>query len=432
MTMAGTGNSAVLKECVNTLLPSRDEPETQTHESGTEPKSDLQRRLQKTFSKFNEISGQLTHSYSELEQQVNELRQELAAADIARVRELSAKETLAERLQQIVNTMPVAVVLLDGRGRIIQANQIAESLLGRPLAGLLWLTIIRDCFSPDQVDGHEIPLRNGKLVSLATQSMTHEPGQIIVLTDQTETRRLQNTLNHNRKLSEMGKMTASLAHQIRTPLSTAILYADHLASENLSEERRLRYANKLKARLLQLDSQVRDMLIFSRGGVVLNSVLPVFQLVSVFQAQVEEQGKIGRAQIEFDDDIPAGCVRCNPELLSSVFSNLIDNAIEACEGEGILPKIQISVRLGKGGLVTFLIRDNGPGIPGHTVNQVQEPFFTTKSTGTGLGLAVVKAVVEAHGGQFTINSNSLTEGAVACMALPQIQGGRTDSEEIQQ
>ncbi|NIQ08829.1 MAG: PAS domain-containing sensor histidine kinase, partial [Gammaproteobacteria bacterium] len=63
------------------------------------------------------------------------------------------------------------------------------------------------------------------------------------LNDLTETRRLQNKLNHHHKLSEMGRMTASLAHQIRTPLSTAILYADHLGSANLSEERRLRYAN---------------------------------------------------------------------------------------------------------------------------------------------------------------------------------------------
>ena len=389
---------------------------------------DLQARLQTTFSAFSNISSQLTESYLDLEKRVDELQQELVYADKALVQELSAKQVLSERVELIVNIMPIAVILLDGRGVIVQANSIAESLFARPLLGERWITIINECFAPNPTDGHEIALKNGKLVSLATQSMKHEPGQIIALNDQTETRSLQNKLNHHRKLSEMGRMTASLAHQIRTPLSTAILYADHLASENLTEDRRLRYADKLKSRLMQLEQQVRDMLIYSKGGVVLNAVLPVFQLVSVFQAQVEDYIRSGRASIAFDHDIPAGSVRCNPELLSSVFSNLIDNAIEACEGVGIKPMIQVSTTLGKGGLVAFLIADNGPGIPEHTISQVQEPFFTTKSTGTGLGLAVVKAVVESHGGQFAISSNSVSGGALASLALPQIQGGM-DSEE---
>ncbi|MBA53311.1 sensor histidine kinase [Ketobacter sp.] len=392
---------------------------------------DLQARLQTTFSAFSNISNQLTESYLDLEKRVDELQQELVYADKALTQELSAKQVLSERVELIVNIMPVAVILLDGRGVIVQANAIAESLFERPLLGERWITIINECFAPNPTDGHEIALKNGKLVSLATQSMKHEPGQIIALNDQTETRSLQNKLNHHRKLSEMGRMTASLAHQIRTPLSTAILYADHLASESLTEERRLRYADKLKSRLMQLEQQVRDMLIFSKGGVVLNAILPVFQLVSVFQAQVEDYVKSGRASVAFDDDIPAGSVRCNPELLSSVFSNLIDNAIEACEGEGIAPHIHVSTTESKGGLITFLISDNGPGIPEHAIHQIQEPFFTTKSTGTGLGLAVVKAVVESHGGQFSMSSNSITGGALACLALPQIQGGM-DSEEAKQ
>lgn len=381
---------------------------------------DLNSRLQTTFSAFNDISNQLTQSYLELEQRVDDLKVELALSDTARIRELSAKEALAERLELIVNTMPVAVILLDGRGVIVRANKIAQTLLDRPLTGERWITVINECFAPDLADGHEIALRNGKLVSLATQSLTHEPGQIIVLNDQTETRQLQNKLNHHRKLSEMGKMTASLAHQIRTPLSSAILYADHLASPQLSEERRLRYANKVRDRLVQLEQQVRDMLIFSKGGVVLDSVLPVFQLVAVFQACVDDYIHSGGAHIEFQQEIPAGSVRCNPELLRSIFANLIENAVQACIEAGVLPHIEVSVRLSKGDLVEFIIKDNGPGIESGVGNKILEPFFTTKSTGTGLGLAVVKAVVEAHGGNFSIG-NGHDYGAQACVALPLIQ-----------
>ena len=403
--------------------------EQERHRSSGRPvRRDLQARLQSTFSAFSDISSQLTRSYLDLEKRVDELQKELLHADNALVQELYAKEALSERVQLIVNTMPVAVILLDGRGVIMQANTIAESLFDRSLPGERWITIIDECFAPNPTDGHEIVLKNGKLVSLATQSMRHEPGQIIVLNDQTETRRLQTKLNHHRKLSEMGKMTASLAHQIRTPLSTAILYADHLASESLTEERRLRYADKLKSRLLQLEQQVRDMLIFSKGGVVLDSVLPIFQLMSVFQARVDDYRQAGRANIDFVQDIPAGSVRCNPDLLTSVFSNLMDNAIEACEGVGGSVQIRVSVSSQKGGLVNFYIEDNGPGLPEEDAEQVTEPFFTTKSTGTGLGLAVVKAVIESHGGHFSI-CNGSAGGAKACMALPLIQDELLISKE---
>ena len=396
--------------------------------SGRPIRRDLQARLQSTFSDFSDISSQLTRSYLDLEKRVDELQKELLHADNALVQELYAKEALSERVQLIVNTMPVAVILLDGRGVIMQANTIAESLFDRSLPGEFWITIINECFAPNPTDGHEIALKNGRLVSLATQSMTHEPGQIIVLNDQTETRRLQTKLNHHRKLSEMGKMTASLAHQIRTPLSTAILYADHLASESLTEERRLRYADKLKSRLLQLEQQVRDMLIISKGGVVLDSVLPIFQLMSVFQARVEDYRQAGRANIKFLHDIPAGAVRCNPDLLCSVFSNLIDNAIEACEGAASKTRIRVSTSLQQGGMVSIEIEDNGPGLQEEVSGQVTEPFFTTKSTGTGLGLAVVQAVIESHGGHFSI-CNSSAGGAKACMVLPLIQDELLVSKE---
>ncbi|MEE2731436.1 MAG: ATP-binding protein [Pseudomonadota bacterium] len=393
-----------------------------------QPRRDLQKRLQTAFSAFSTISSQLTHSYLELEQRVDELQSELAETDLARVREHTARAVLAEKLNAVINAMPIAVIILDGKGVVVNANVSAAGLFQDQITGARWIDIIQRHFSPRPADGHEVFLNNGKLVSIATQSLSGEPGQIIVLNDQTETRRLQDKLNHHRKLSEMGKMTASLAHQVRTPLSTAILYADHLASEHLPEDRRLRYAHKLKSRLLLLEQQVRDMLIFSKGGVVLNSVLPVFQLVSVFQAQVEEHCRSGRARVAFAEDIPAGSVRCNPELLTSVFSNLIDNAVEACEGQGIAPCIRVNVVAGKGGLVCFQISDNGPGIDASALDQVQEPFFTTKSTGTGLGLAVVKAVVESHGGQFSI-TNQASGGVIASLALPQIQGEPEHSEE---
>lgn len=366
---------------------------------------------------LEQISSQLTRSYHELESRIGELQHELAQSDQERKREHKAKERLAERLELILGVMPVAVILLDGRGVVAQANSIAEGFLGKNLPGQRWISVIRNSFAPTFTDGHEVALKDGRLLSIATQSLNDEPGQIIVLTDQTETRRLQETMNHHRKLSEMGKMTASLAHQIRTPLAAATLYADHLASPMLTDERRLKYAGKIKARLAQLSQQVQDMLIFSRGGVVLNSSVPVEHLLARLQQQLDEVCDQQHACCVVELDAMNGMVRCNEELLLSAFSNLVENAIQACQGHGIKPVLQLGARINGKGLLEIQLGDNGPGIPAGLQQKILEPFFTTKSTGTGLGLAVVNAIVESHGGRFSVESGE-SEGALARITLP--------------
>ena len=382
-----------------------------------EPVKEEHLQARQAYSSINQISRQLNRSYHELESRIGELQTELAHTHQAREREHTAKEKLAERLDQILGVMPVAVITLDGRGRVSQANAIAESLLGEQLAGRSWLEIINQCFAPSPADGHEVLLRNGKLVSMATQSLNDEPGQVIVLTDQTETRRLQEKLNHHRKLSEMGQMTASLAHQIRTPLSSAILYADHLATPDLGEERRLRYATKIKSQLGQLEQQVRDMLIFSRGGIVLDRQVPANMFAARLQAQLEEICDHRQASCVVDIDNLQGTLYCNDDLLVSAFSNLAENAIQACRGARVQPVLQLMVKCSAQGLLELSLEDNGPGIPEGQEQKILEPFYTTKSTGTGLGLAVVNAIVDGHGGSFTIQ-NQNGAGACATITLP--------------
>src|SRR5690606_18469512 len=87
----------------------------------------------------------------------------------------------------------------------------------------------------------------------------------VLLTDLTETRRLQDQLARHERLSALGRMVASLAHQIRTPLSAALLYASHLSEQELPFEQQQRFAGRLKERLHELEHQVRDMLVFARG-----------------------------------------------------------------------------------------------------------------------------------------------------------------------
>ncbi len=217
--------------------------------------------LEQAFALFSQMSTQLTDSYSMLEARVTELKGELAVVSAQRMAELAEKERLANRLQNLLDLLPGGVIVIDSHGFVCEANPAARELLGEPLEGELWRQVIARCFAPREDDGHEISLKDGRRLSIATRSLEGEPGQLVLLNDLTETRRLQDQLARHERLSSLGRMVASLAHQIRTPLSAALLYASHLNEQTLPVETQQRFAGRLKERLHELEHQVRDMLV---------------------------------------------------------------------------------------------------------------------------------------------------------------------------
>lgn len=142
---------------------------------------------------------------------------------------------IANRMTRLLAVLPAGVIVIDGEGFILECNDAAISLLGEPLAGEKWLEIIDRAFQPSSEDGHDVSLKSGRLVHLLTSPLDGEPGQIILLNDVTETRQLQNKVSHLQRLSVMGEMAARLAHQIRTPLSSALLYVAPLLKPNTSK-----------------------------------------------------------------------------------------------------------------------------------------------------------------------------------------------------
>ena len=138
--------------------------------------------------------------------------------------EVSSLRRQASRLENLLQVMPAGVIVIDGKGVVRQANDLAKALLGEPLEEQIWRSIIARSFNPRADDGHEVSLVDGRRVKLSITPLEDEPGQLIVITDLTETRRLQASVSHMQRLSSLGKMVASLAHQIRTPLSLSLIH----------------------------------------------------------------------------------------------------------------------------------------------------------------------------------------------------------------
>lgn len=367
--------------------------------------------LEQAFQLFNQMSSQLTDSYSLLEARVTELKGELAVVSAQRMQELAEKERLANRLQNLLDLLPGGVIVIDGHGLVREANPAAIDLLGSPLEGELWRHVIARCFAPREDDGHEISLKNGRRLSIATRSLDAEPGQLVLLNDLTETRHLQDQLARHERLSSLGRMVASLAHQIRTPLSAALLYASHLTEQQLPVETRQRFAGRLKERLHELEHQVRDMLVFARGELPLTDRLTPDALMQSLQAAALTH--VQDLPIRWQCDSHAGELLCNRDTLVGALLNLIENAIQASAGEARL-KVHCYTR---GNTLRLCVSDNGSGIEPTVLARLGEPFFTTKVTGTGLGLTVVKAVARAHQGELTLRSR-VGRGTCAQVSLP--------------
>lgn len=337
---------------------------------------------------------------------------------------LDSVESQVERYKQVLDVMPAGVILLDTQGVVREANPEAHRILQVPLVNEKWFSIIQAAFAPRDDDGHEVSLRNGRKVRLAISASA--TGQLILITDLTETRLLQSRVSDLQRLSSLGRMVASLAHQVRTPLSSAMLYASNLGAPNLPSATRERFQSKLMDRLQDLEKQVNDMLLFAKGGD--NKVIKPFtieQLVSEYQPMVETA--LRSNQIDYCQEVEGEQTQIlgNVNAIASALSNLVMNAIQIAGKEA---QIDVYFRPVNGEL-RISVQDSGPGVPKELQNKIMEPFFTTRSQGTGLGLAVVQMVCRAHDGRLELLSEE-GDGAcfTVCLPLERNQLASTEAE----
>lgn len=367
------------------------------------PRSSQTSDLQEAFGVFSQVSERLSASYQALEMRVVQLTEELERAQVLRAREQDANGRLANRLTHLLSALPAGVVVLDSHGVVQEYNPAAVDLLGEPLRHAAWAEVIARAFAPRPDDGHEISLRDGRLVSVATRALDPEPGQLILISDRTSTRRLQEQLARHERLASMGEMVASLAHQVRTPLASAMLNVSNLLRPALAEPDRLRLTGKVRERLQHLEHLVNDMLVFARGGVSVAAPVAITPLLTELAQAIEPPMQAAGCRFTLVNHAGAATVLGNREALAGALLNLLSNAMQACVANGA---ITLSAERTDAASLIVRVQDNGCGIPAEQQAHLFEPFFTTRANGTGLGLAVVQAVAQAHGGEVWIDSTS--------------------------
>ncbi len=378
------------------------------------------KELEQAFSLFNQASAQLTDAYQELQQQVERLTGDLAVANGELRRQLLEKEALSQRLGHLLAAMPAGVVVLDQRGVVIEANPAAKALLGPRLMNGAWAEISAAALVqtglPQEWELAPAGTPETRRVGINSSPLDAAGGQVLLIHDMTEAYAMRREMQRHQRLSAMGEMAAGLAHQLRTPLATALLYAANLNKPNLAEADRLRFADKVLARLRYLEHLIQDMLSFVKGESGGQEAVKVSSLLADLQQVIEPQMAQRGLAFSVEDGSRDAAVLGSRKALTGALLNLLENAMQACPQGG---SVCLRAALGEDGLVALAVADSGVGIDATVQERLFEPFYTTRSDGTGLGLAIVRGVAEAHRGSIKVRSVP-GEGSEFCLRLPAI------------
>ncbi len=369
-------------------------------------------RLKAAFAAFNAVSGQLEHSYAALQAQVQGLQRQLAAANERNAVEARRNAELASRLAALLEALPGGVLMLDGDGVVRQLNAAASEFFGAPLENMAWSEVRDRAFHSDGSDTGDLVLQNGRTLSLAQRLLDPGPGRVLLFTDVTEHRKIQELLARHRRLAALGEMAAALAHQIRTPLSAALLYTDNARRAELTAERRDALLGKAIGCLHDLEQLIADMLQFARGASTAVTPLRLDELFAAVSRAAAGTAR-GAQSVRFHLEQPELVFAGNREALTGAILNLINNALQHGGADAV---VDVSAQA-KGQAIEISVRDNGPGVAPEHRERIFEPFFTSRADGTGLGLAVVRSVARSHGGDAWLRQNRRS-GAEFVIRLP--------------
>jgi two-component system sensor histidine kinase FlrB len=304
------------------------------------------------------------------------------------------------------------VLVLDQNHTIILANPVAADLLGEPLLNMNFLTVIGECAASMSRDGTQIVLRSGRRVSLSNQVHDGYGDQIVLITDITETYAAQAASHRDERLAAMGAMVARLAHQIRTPLASALLYLGAMERTQLDADDRQTINGKVRSRLKHLESLVNDSLHYVKGGETCTQDCSLFELLDALKASlapVVEEKSCRWIESRPQEDVQ---IVGNQEALLSALVAIAENAVQLNDGA----IITVSAATTAAGL-QIEITDNGSGISPDIIDHIFDPYYSTRPGGTGLGLALAAVIARNHEAEL-IATNLKTGGARFTLTLP--------------
>ncbi|OBY78179.1 PAS domain-containing sensor histidine kinase [Paenibacillus sp. KS1] len=240
-----------------------------------------------------------------------------------------------------------------------------------------------------------------------------EKATIGVYQDITDRSKEEERMLQSEKLSIVGQLAAGIAHEIRNPLTSINGFLKLMRTMKTDKEQ---YFDIVESELKSIEVIANELLILAKPNVVNSRRTDLIHLMEQIIAFMSVQSTLKNSNIVTDLSEEALWVDCEPNQIKQVFINLIKNAIEAMSGGG---NIYVRAKL-EGDYAAISIQDEGCGIPADKVSRLGQPFYTTKDTGTGLGLMVSYNIIDKHGGSIEVDS-VIGVGTTFIIRLPLVQ-----------
>lgn len=309
------------------------------------------------------------------------------------------KETF-DQYCSLLNELPVAILVLDNTGIIQFCNQTATEVFAASLIGTKWLDLMEDQIKSVSHQGNYVVLKNNAEMMVSTQSSEALKGQILLLTDISNINAestINNKLSH---LKSINQLSSGLAHQLKTPLATALVYLSTIKSfPELDNKIKVPIGRSIQ-QLKVIQNLIENELAIFKAQDIKVECIELNHTLTVLINDFKELFKKIQFKLELSQN-ELTYVFAHKDALMSAISNIIDNAIEASDAAGAID-VTTLVQDGK---VYINVIDYGDGITPTNLNKIEQLYFTTKNKGSGIGLPIAKSIVEAHQGSLTFSSN---------------------------
>ena len=322
--------------------------------------------------------------------------------------------------QNLMNGMTQGIVLTSLNGKIITANKKALEYIHREfwqIENRSYDCLFEDCiFESALILNYYKKIAQQELANVTVQttdiygnaiylkfvSKINENLGILITTiiDYTETMKLIKKLEHQQSLSFMGLNVATIAHEIRNPLTSIKGFIQMIKGDN--EEQEHPYFQIIENELQRMDELLLDILTFSKPKKNINVYVDLQQLIEQVIESMQPKIQLSQSKVTFDyEENILYKLLGHEKRLKQLLINLIKNAIESTEGSS---EIFIQLRYTSKDCIQLKVSDNGRGIEKTQINHIFDPYYTTKENGTGVGLLLVQAIVNEHHGTIQVES----------------------------
>lgn len=318
-------------------------------------------------------------------------------------------ESAEEFNRIILENIPAGVVTYDSSGLILDQNPVVQDIFGRTLEGSLYEYLPslqteategrRDCrFQAEEAT-------EAKILSVSTRkfysSALQKDLNIALIEDLTELRRLEYSTRQNEKLAAIGGLAAGIAHEIRNPLA-GISGSIELLSQNANSDDDRKLMKIILREIDRLNNLITEFLDYSRPEVPPTTTVNLTDLLNEVMDSLAMNKQL-RQDVQVQRQLDSGImILGHSDKLRQAFLNIVINSFQAMQE---VPQASLFIGLEKvDGLAKVKIKDSGVGMSEQTRKRMFEPFHTTKSKGTGLGLAVTHKILEGHKAQIFVES----------------------------